>query len=353
MEINLPNKIDGTSPLVDAKKIVIIGANGSGKTRFGTDIENRYNQITHRISAQKSLSMPKEVSPKSFERANQEFLYGYYNENGPRNNLQYKISQRWGQNPNTYLLNDYDKLMVLLHTEEYEESIKFKSSYIPGQECIKPITKLDRIKTIWELVLPHRKLSIKAGSIETYSSIDPNVVYNASEMSDGERVIFYLIGEILSVPENSIIIIDEPEVHIHKSVIKVLWDQIENERNDCIFIYLTHDIEFAISRETSQRIWVKSYDGVKWDYEILTTDNTLPDQLYLEILGSRKSVLFIEGDESSIDNRLLSLVFNDYTVKPLGSCKKVLSVTKSFNENIGFHHILSFTSSRLRSKHID
>lgn len=43
-------------------------------------------------------------------------------------------------------------------------------------------------------------------------------IYNSSEMSDGERVIFYLIGQCLAVPENGIIVIDEPELHLHKSV---------------------------------------------------------------------------------------------------------------------------------------
>jgi hypothetical protein len=339
MQITLPLKSDATTPSIDVKKMVVIGANGSGKTRFGTDIENRYNRITHRIAAQKSLSMPKEVSPKSYDRANTEFLYGYYAQNNRGNPESFKLGQRWGEHPNTFLLNDYDKLMVLLHTDEYEESIKFKSSYVPGQECTKPITKLDRIKKIWEYMLPHRKLLIKAGSIETYSNSSTS--YNASEMSDGERVIFYLIGEIICVPENTLVIIDEPEMHVHKSILSKLWDLIENERPDCAFIYLTHDIEFAISRESAERIWIKSYNGTSWDYEFIPSNNNLPEQLYLEILGSRKPVLFIEGDKSSIDFRLLSLTFDDYTTKPLGSCNKVLMITKSFKEEESFHHIQS------------
>jgi predicted ATP-dependent endonuclease of OLD family len=49
-----------------------------------------------------------------------------------------------------------------------------------------------------------------------------------------------LIGEVLCAPEKSIIIIDEPEMHIHVSLIKHLFDLIEAERPDCAFIYLTH-----------------------------------------------------------------------------------------------------------------
>ncbi len=338
MNITLPNKINTQAPIIDSKSIVVIGANGAGKTRFGRDIEKRYDNATHRIAAQKSLSMPKKVRPTTKESAERDFLYGY-SEGG----IEHKIRQRWGNNPDTFLLNDYEKLMVLLHTEEYEEAIKFKDSYIPGQGDEKPVTKLDRVQRIWEDVLPHRKILKKAGTIETYPKGSPESNYNASEMSDGERVVFYLIGEVVSVPQNSIIVIDEPEMHIHKSITKKLWDEIECERPDCTFIYLTHDIDFATSRQDSAKIWVKSFNRTHWDYELLDDNVELPEQLYLEILGSRKPVLFIEGDNDlSIDYKLLPLIFIEYTIKPLGSCHKVFETTKSFNEQKGFHNIESF-----------
>jgi len=343
MEITLPKKLNTQDPIIiDSKIVAVIGANGSGKTRFGTDIEDRYNEQTHRISAQKSLSMPKEVRPKSKLRAESELLYGNFDENNPSRNVRFKKGARWGNNPNTFLLNDYDKLMILLHTEEYEESIKFKDEYKPGQSTEKPITKLDRVQNIWEYVLPHRKLIKKAGSIETHPAGNPDINYSASEMSDGERVIFYLIGEVISVPENSIIVIDEPEMHLHKSISKKLWDKIEQERTDCTFIYLTHDIDFASSRQEATKVWTKEFDGTFWDYEILDNYSELPEQLYLDILGSREPILFIEGDYSSIDYKLLQLIFTDYTVTPLGSCQKVFESTKSFNEQKGFHNIESF-----------
>jgi len=338
MKVILPNKLNSTGQVtVDSKSIIVIGANGSGKTRFGSAIEAKYNNVTHRISAQKSLSMPEQVSPTSKENAENDFFYGY-----AAGGLQHKVGQRWGGKPNTFLLNDYQKLMVLLFTEEFEKSIKFKDAYNPGQADDKPVTKLDRIQNIWEEVLPHRKLVKKAGKIETYPIGSPNKNYNAAEMSDGERVIFYLIGEVVSVPKDSILIIDEPDMHLHKSITKKLWDKIEQERPDCTFIYLTHDIDFAFSRQDSTKIWAKGFDGTSWDYEILEDNLELPEQLYLELLGSRKPILFIEGDDSSIDYKLFQLVFSEHTIKPLGSCTKVLETTKSFGEQNSFHQIASF-----------
>jgi len=193
------------------------------------------------------------------------------------------------------------------------------------------------------MVLPHRKLVRKAGKIETYpTGGNPTDAYNASEMSDGERVIFYLIGEVVSVLKDSLIIIDEPEMHIHKALLKHLWDEIELERPDCTFIYLTHDIDFAASRQTSDKIWMKSYLNGVWDYEVLPDKTPLPEQLYLDILGSRQPILFIEGETTSIDYKLLPSVFPEMNIKPLGASSKVINTTKAFNDQNDFHHINSF-----------
>ena len=54
-------------------------------------------------------------------------------------------------------------------------------------------------------------------------------------------------------------------------------------------------------------------------------------------MGSRKPVLFIEGDGiHSIDARLYPLLFKDYSVKSLGSCNKVIEATRTFNDLTGF-----------------
>ena len=129
MNIQLPIKKGqpNSNPTIEFNQLVVIGANGSGKTRFGSNIEKRYNQVTHRISAQKSLSMPEFVGTKAIEIAEAEFLYGGWDNSNPDwIKTDGWLLYRWGNNLNTFLLNDYEKLMVLLHTEEYEQSLYSK-----------------------------------------------------------------------------------------------------------------------------------------------------------------------------------------------------------------------------------
>lgn len=338
MEILLPPKKGAVENVkLEFEHLVVVGANGAGKTRFGSWVEEHNYEKVHRISAQKSLSMPSSVCTTSIEIAEEELLYGthYVDKNWLK---QYgRINSRWSNNLNTSLLNDYEKLMILLHSEEYEKAVYFKDH---GGE--RPLTKLDIIQRILGDVLPHRKLEKRACVIDIYPEGHSDKKYNGSEMSDGERCIFYLIGEVLCAPENSIIIIDEPEMHIHVSLIKHLFDLIETERPDCAFIYLTHSMDFAFSRQSAIKIWAKSYEGNNWDYEILNEKIPIPEQLYLEVLGSRLPVIFIEGDNNSIDYEIYSQVFTGYTLKPVNSCIKVIQIAKSFNDAFEVHHIQSY-----------
>ncbi len=333
MEITLPPRLDGQTPEnIDFNTLVVIGANGSGKTRFGSYIEENYKENVHRLSAQKSLSMPKFASTTSKKKAESDFRYGgWIDDNDTWHKTTGWKNQRWGGNLNTHLLDDYESLMILLHTNEYEALIENQKSGINNK------TTLDEIIDIWQQVIPHRSLDKKSGIIEVKGN-DIND-YNSSEMSDGERVVFYLIAQVMSISKDSIIIIDEPEMHIHPSLVNNLFNLIESARPDCNFIYLTHNIDFAVTRLNARKIWMKSYNaGDVWDYEVLTPQDSIPEQLYLELLGSRKPILFLEGRVESIDYNLYQHVFSDYTIKPIDGCSKVIQTVKSFNEQSEFHN---------------
>lgn len=73
-------------------------------------------------------------------------------------------------------------------------------------------------------------------------------------MSDGERAIFYMIGQALVAAEGTVLIVDEPELHVHRSIMEKLWDEIEASRRDCGFIYITHDLDFAAARSAKKNV---------------------------------------------------------------------------------------------------
>ncbi len=69
--IILPKADGGNESVETPQSLLLIGANGSGKTRLGSwiEINSPQKQLVHRISAQKSLSMPDSTTPQSIEIA--------------------------------------------------------------------------------------------------------------------------------------------------------------------------------------------------------------------------------------------------------------------------------------------
>jgi hypothetical protein len=129
-------------------------------------------------------------------------------------------TQRWHSNPSIALLNDFDHLVTLLVSESFSVSDKYRVSMRHGkaeQYTAPQETRLDIVKEIWETVLPTRELVVDGARIEARGR-GKTAAYHAKEMSDGERGIFYLIAEALSVPKDGVFIVDEPELHLHRAV---------------------------------------------------------------------------------------------------------------------------------------
>lgn len=319
MDLTLPRQLhpDSSAELQDVHILLVIGVNGSGKTSFGNDLASRYPQLAERISGMHALFI-----------------------NTPANSLDDLMDRRMPRP----LFSEYEKLVMRLQQEEFEAAVEYKELSKNGQGIPPPVTKIDRIQTIWEKMFPRNRLVRKSGFIELASTSKQGSSYTAERMSDGEKIVFYLIGAVLSAREGALLIIEEPEIYLHASIKGWLWDEIESARPDCTFVYLTHDIEFASSRRNSRRIWIRSYDADDkvWDYEQVESNDSLPEELYMEILGNRKPVLFIEGtDSSSIDIRLYPYIFPEYLVKPMGGCQKVIETTKAFGQLKDFHTLES------------
>ncbi|WP_074697130.1 hypothetical protein [Selenomonas sp. KH1T6] len=81
MEIKIPPLNGEMKTIKDKTSMVLIGANGSGKTRMSTWIEyNNAGINIHRISAQKSLNMPRLSRPSEIKQIQETFLYGSNND---------------------------------------------------------------------------------------------------------------------------------------------------------------------------------------------------------------------------------------------------------------------------------
>ncbi|ENZ6557991.1 DUF4435 domain-containing protein [Enterococcus faecium] len=303
---------------------VLIGANGSGKSTFARQLKRLHNDSVSIISAQhllyyqKSDNITYTEEPyntiRDFQRADKLPMYqGFYD-------FQRQATEDF-KNLVTALINEYTQVA----TEYYESDDKKKSVLVD-------------VINIWNSIVEHRKLIVDKLSINV-QDLGSGEVYEFNRMSDGEKAIFYYIAHVLIALPSNYIVVDEPENHINLALCNLLWDKMEKVRQDCTFVYLTHNVDFAVSRINAQIFWNKSFTMPdSWEIIPIPQHTGIPDELLVEIAGSRKDVLFCEGDKGSWDYKLYSQLFEDkYTVLPVRGHLDVINYCNAYNNANLFH----------------
>lgn len=319
-DIALPLRADGSCDKVrlDVGRIVIIGANGAGKSRFTRHLIRDLGDKAYSISALDALyGTDKDGTANSFSR-----LY--------KTPMQTDVAT-----------TAFDRILAQLMHDEMLNLISFKiaASEHPETAKLKP-TLLDRVTSLWQDIFPDSRVLVETGKVLISRRLDPDT-YSALRLSDGERAVLFYAAAILYAPQGSIIFTDSPEMFLHPSMMQPLWSRLEQLRPDCRFVYTTHNIDFTYSLGGAHVVWVRDYDAVSrtWDYIVMPHNAPLSDEMYRAIVGVRKPVMFIEGDDvHSIDAKLYPLIFKQYTVKSLGSCNKVIEAVRTFNDLKGLHH---------------
>lgn len=330
------NKLDYST---ESNSVIIVGANGAGKSKLGAWIEQmNYGQV-HRIGAQRNLNFNENIALKSYSEAQKNVFYGKVNSN----NIDYNKGARWKWgHETTTLLNDFEDVLSALLAMQTNETMQFVDECRKAElQCIPkpnvPVMVVDKLFGIWNEVLPQRKLILEDSKFfAAFEKNGESKKYSATEMSDGERSVLYFAAQVLCAPENKILIMDEPELHLHPSIMNRLWRALERYREDCLFIYITHDLRFASMHSHAEKIWIKEYDGHNWILQKIEGED-LPEELLLEIMGSRKSIIFVEGERNSYDTQLYSELYPDYHIVPCGSCTQVIARTKAFRNNPDLH----------------
>lgn len=318
--------------------LIIIGANGSGKSKLGAWIEQQNMENVHRIGAQRNLNFQENLPLKSYSQAEDLVFYGSNDKSNQKSKSQ---RWNWGKSYTTKLMDDFDNVLAALIALKNNDNDKYvnecKAAPTRAERPDPPFTAIDKLIQIWDEIFPQRKLQVSDAKFLASMGDGTGSPYNSNQMSDGERAVLYLAAQVLCVPSNKTLIIDEPEVHLHRSIMNRLWVSLEKYRPDCFFIYITHDTQFAAAHGPSDKIWIKEFDGTHWKLEKIL-DNELPEELLFDILGSRKNVLFVEGEKSSYDTQLYTILYPDYYVIACGSCTQVIARTKAFRNNSTLHH---------------
>ena len=306
-------KIDSTT--------VIIGPNGAGKTSLINELRKNSIDEMYVLPAQKLLY----------------FVSNTHNRNGITKekyiqdlkevNIKYDTIEIQTHQIEDDFSGTFTKL-ITLWVKDFAK-VMTDNARVVGEVSI---ALLDRVEQIWNQIFPE---------ITFYPESDDRVLevvrngdkYSINGLSDGERCVLFYIGNVLLAPENSYIVVDEPETFLNGAVYNELWDLLISERPDCQFIFASHNMDFVQSRTNATYIWCKKFEApYNLDYQLLDDFQKLPFSLLVEVSGTKKPILFCEGTKTSLDYQIYSKLFSEFCfVKPVQGHKQVIQHTKAYN----------------------
>ena len=179
---------------------------------------------------------------------------------------------------------------------------------------------------------------------------DSSAPFSIAQMSDGERNAAIIAATVLTVEPETVLLIDEPERHLHRSIIEPFLSALFERRRDCAFVVSTHEIALPVANPEARCLVVRSCNwngdqAAAWDIKIIEKNGDMPEDLKRAILGSRKMILFVEGDSNSsknLDFPLYSALFPNVSVVTKGSCTDVQKAVRGLRESQNLHHVDAF-----------
>ena len=319
---------------------VFVGANGSGKSAMGLWLQRNSGGVTtNRLIAHRQLWLASAGPDITASQRDQQF----------RNRASWDLQDdsRWldhsARNRVSLVLFD----LMAAHNKRNDRVARLvDDDRLPDEirKAVEP-SPIVRLNTI----LDRCGLAVRVELTET-GTLDAvhrtGVRYPISQMSDGEKSALLLAAEILMAKPNSVQIIDEPERHMHRSISAPLVEAVVNERTDCHFAVLTHDLDLAYSLVQEGATAVSLNDcswnngtAFAWDAELIPHDDALPHTVRAAILGGKRRLLFIEGTPTSIDFKLLRLLLPEWTLKPIGGNEEVIRAVKGLQASADYNWV--------------
>ena len=345
-------KIDRTSgaapielPLEPGDRVFVVGPNGSGKSAL----------IQQFVSSNRSTKVRRIVAhrPTGFRSERPNFIFqDRIQAEREIQSREYNVDSRWRDDQN---LGHEMQSIVLSDLREKESAQarlvrdRIRKEDIAGarhasQPSESPIGQINGLFKVGNLPVS-LNITDTGDTIACHRRL--GATYSIAHMSDGERNAAIIGATVLTVEPGTILLIDEPERHLHRSIIEPFLTALFQQRQDCVFIVSTHDTELASVDMSARVLMVRSCEWQgntvnSWDIDVLPKNSSVPEDLRRAILGARRRMLLVEGTDGSLDVPLYSALFPEVSVVPVGSCSDVRSSVKVLRENDDLHRVQVF-----------
>lgn len=325
----------GATPLSLARVNVLLGANGTGKSKLLQEIRENIPKIlpNHKIlniEGGRALQMydTLQLDSRNFNNYST-YEQTYTNYNSKRSGtLQNRLFDGL---KSLELLGESTKIK---HSDEVVQWHRDKDAGVAtGDVPRRPVDPMERVfelfndifSTITLKYYPNEKrLRCRKGEAR----------YGPTTLSDGEKQVFSILVDVVELAEeDTILFVDEPELNLNPGLANRLWSAIEGILPRSIFLYATHSVSFAM-RESVEHIYVIS----NADENIQKLDNMseLSRREQEELLGNitsllaNKKTLIVEGESESFDSIFYDWILGDKSISPsaVGGCEDVSAIIK-------------------------
>lgn len=308
---------------------VILGANGSGKSKLLTEIKNHAGALTGGSKAV-YIEGGRTIKIKDVLQ----FDHTNFNQ---FDRLDTAIAHYYNKRATSLADRVFDALVVLDKRDAHmksQHSDAVSRWIADGQKDECPRRSQPPLEHLFELfseIFPLITLSYDTEG-RRLSAQKNGQSYGPSNLSDGEKQVFSILADLIELDSShKLIVADEPELNLHPELAERVWTLIENEFPDKTFIYATHSIGFAL-RGNVERVWVLSSDAT--NIEEFDGLESLPREQTTAFLGglpgilSANQVLVTEGHEKSFDAIFYRWLLQDSKVEiyPAGGCTDVVTI---------------------------
>lgn len=364
--------------------VIIAGANGSGKTRFKQALVQAF-QGNPVMDLTVAATRPQEEDDKYFGASEIQVVKGTQSEPLQRyinsrtygsaryvgslvqidsdrsvQSIKYQPVNWLGGDPDdvetagTYYFNPFPnrwrEFMQYIHQKAAARDKKLAEMVKAAepQETADKIREqhpdpLEKYQRLFKKILPDKELlPINPASPSEFryrTSTGQELPFNS--LSSGEQEVIKILFDVARKDiRHSVIVVDEPELHLHPTLsfqlIEALKD-IGDNSNQYIFLthssdlistyYATGDVYF-IDSQSSEGNQARRLRDLSAEHPDLA--RVIGNNLGLFAVG--KKLVFVEGDESSIDRlsyqKVAQAVDPDAKVMPIGSVTNIMALTK-------------------------
>lgn len=236
---------------------------------------------------------------------------------------------------------NYIHLKVAAYDRELTTEVK-SGTNITADEIKKKVPHpIEKYKEVFLLLLPDKILvDIDPASPKEFSYKDTEGgQLNFSSLSSGEQEVVKIVFDVIRKEINhSVIIVDEPELHLHPTLTFKLVETLKtigNHTNQ--FIFLTHSADLISTYYSTGNVYFidSQQSGANQAHRL--SDLNHGHREIVDLIGENlglfavgKKLVFVEGEDSSIDRLAYHSIAQKYLqeakITPIGSVENLITL---------------------------